>query len=82
MRPDAGLKIAGHDHGRGAAEELKGVHVAAQPDILLHVEYRLEVAVPAEGGHTTNRWTLDISPVTGSTSAIVDPDQSALLALL
>lgn len=28
------------------------MHVAAQPDILLHVEYRLEVAVPAEGGGT------------------------------
>ena len=51
MRPDVGLRIGGHDHGRGAAEELKGVHVAAQPDILLHVEYRLEVAVPAGGAH-------------------------------
>lgn len=50
MRLDAGLKIAGDDHGRGAAEELKGMHVAARPDILLHVEYRLEVAVPPEGG--------------------------------
>ena len=51
MRSDAGLKIVGHDHGRGAAEELKGVHMAARPDILLHVERRLEVAVPAEGAH-------------------------------
>lgn len=51
MRSDAGLKIVGHDHGRGAAEELKGVHMAARPDILLHVKRRLEVAVPAEGAH-------------------------------
>lgn len=25
VRPDAGLEIVGHDHGRGTAEELKGV---------------------------------------------------------
>lgn len=49
VRPDAGLQVVGHDHGRGAAEELEGVHVAAQPGILPHVERRLDVAVPAEG---------------------------------
>lgn len=51
VRPDAGLEIVGHNHGCGAVEELKGVHMAVRPDILLHVECRLEVAVPAEGAH-------------------------------
>ena len=46
---DAGLEVVGRDARGGASEELERVDVAAQPGVLLHVEGRLDVAVPAEG---------------------------------
>ena len=46
---DAGLEVVGRDVRGGASEELERVDVAAQPGVLLHVEGRLDVAVPAEG---------------------------------
>ena len=50
---DAGPQVVGDDAGRRASQEGEGVHVAQQPCILLHVERRLDVAVPAEreAGH-------------------------------
>ncbi len=46
-------EVVGDDAGRRAAQEGEGVHVAQQPCILLHVERRLDVTVPAEreAGH-------------------------------
>ena len=57
MLPHAREQVVGDDDRRASPEEGEGMHMAAQPCILLHVQRRLGIGVSAEwqGGHEEAR---------------------------